>query len=68
MKKSHNSLQIGLTRISDICNLGLVGLSSHTSFVRGPIADETSSKSLVFTRLQIISLAILILEMEPGQK
>ena len=55
-----------LTRISDICNLGFVGLSSHTSFVSGPIADETSSKSLVFTRLQVLSLAILIQEVEPG--
>lgn len=38
--------------MSEICCLGLVGDSSHTSFVRGPIAEATSSKLVVFTRLQ----------------
>jgi len=41
-----------LTRISEICSRGLVGLSSHTSLVLGPMADATSFRSLVFTRLQ----------------
>lgn len=41
-----------LTRISEICILGLVGLSIHTSLVFGPTAEATSPRSLVFTRLQ----------------
>lgn len=51
LEKYDASVKI-LTRISEIISRGLVGLSSHTSFVQGPIADATSSKSLVFTRLR----------------
>lgn len=45
------SLKLLHTRISEICSRGFVGLSNHTSFVRGLIADETSAKSEVLMRL-----------------
>lgn len=40
-----------LTRISEICWRGFVGLSSHTSFVRWLIAEATSFRFVVSTRL-----------------
>lgn len=40
-----------LTRISEICCRGFVGLSSHTIFVLGPINESTSFRLVVFTRL-----------------
>lgn len=47
-----------LTRRSEICWRGFVGLSNHTSFVRGLIAEATSSKFVVSTRLHHVYLRI----------